>query len=96
MAKRKKSNLQWIKETLELKPDHHWESPPGYKIFVAGRGAVRLNVPQNWVFEPQETSFKLSQTEHQYKILLSPYPDKYRFFTITLKMGQGGYLYCPH
>jgi hypothetical protein len=58
MAKRKKSNLQWIKETLELKPDHHWEGPDDYKIFVAGRGAVRFNVPQNWVFEPQEKSFK--------------------------------------
>jgi len=58
MAKRKKSNLQWIKETLELKPDHHWESPSGYKIFVADRGAVRCNVPQSWVFEPKEKSFK--------------------------------------
>jgi hypothetical protein len=58
MAKRKKSNLQWIKETLELKPDHHWEAPPEYKIFVANRGAVRFNVPHNWVFEPQEKSFK--------------------------------------
>lgn len=58
MAKRKKSNLEWIKETLELKPDHHWESPSGYKIFVADRGSVRFNVPQDWVFEPQEKSFK--------------------------------------
>ncbi|MBD2441517.1 hypothetical protein [Nostoc sp. FACHB-110] len=58
MAKGKKSNLRWIKETLELKPDHRWESPSGYKIFVANRGAVRFNVPQNWVFEPQEKSFK--------------------------------------
>nr|WP_235355087.1 hypothetical protein [Aliterella atlantica] len=58
MAKRKKSNLEWIKETLELKPDHRWESPSGYKIFVADRGSVRFNVPQNWVFEPQENSFK--------------------------------------
>jgi hypothetical protein len=58
MAKRKKDNLQWIKETLDLKPDHHWESPPDYKIFVANRGAVRFNVPQSWVFEPQKNSFK--------------------------------------
>lgn len=58
MAKRKKDNLQWVKETLELKPDHHWESPSGYKIFVAGRGAVRFNVPQSWAFEPKENSFK--------------------------------------
>jgi hypothetical protein len=58
MAKRKKSNLEWIKQTLELKPDHRWEAPSDYKIFVAGRGAVRFNVPQDWDFEPQENSFK--------------------------------------
>jgi hypothetical protein len=58
MAKRKKRNPQWKQETLELKPEHHWEAPSGYKIFVADRGAVRMNVPQDWVFEPQEKSFK--------------------------------------
>jgi hypothetical protein len=58
MAKQKKSNLQWIKETLDLKPDHNWECPSGYKIFVLGRGAVRFHVPQDWVLEPQEKSFK--------------------------------------
>ncbi|MFM5891689.1 MAG: hypothetical protein ACKPFD_20420 [Dolichospermum sp.] len=60
MAKRKKSNFQWIKETLELKPDHHWESPPEYNIFVAGRGAVRFNVPRGWITQPQEKSFKFT------------------------------------
>lgn len=60
MSKRKKSNLQWIKETLELDLNHHWEGPEDYKIFVAGRGAVRFNVPQDWVFEPKEKSFKFT------------------------------------
>jgi hypothetical protein len=60
MTKRKKSNLQWIKETLELDRNHHWEGPEDYKIFVAGRGAVRFNVPQDWVFEPKEKSFKFT------------------------------------
>jgi hypothetical protein len=60
MGKGKKSNLQWIKQTLELEPDHHWEGPEGYKIFVAGRGAVRFNVPHDWFFEPKEKSFKFS------------------------------------
>ena len=58
MAKQKKSNLQWIKETLELKPDHRWDAPEGYKIFVLDRGSVRMNVPQKWIVEPQENSFK--------------------------------------
>jgi hypothetical protein len=55
---KKKHNLKWIKETIDLQPDHHWESKPGYKIFVAGRGAVRLHVPQDWIFEPDTDSFR--------------------------------------
>ncbi|NJN02465.1 MAG: hypothetical protein HC873_11615 [Leptolyngbyaceae cyanobacterium SL_1_1] len=57
MGKRKKSNLKWIKETLELDQDHRWQAPEGYKIFVAGRGAVRFDVPQSWHFEVEENSF---------------------------------------
>jgi len=58
MAKGKKHDLNWIKQTLELKSDHKWQSQPGYKIFVAGRGAVRFDVPADWVFEPAEKSFQ--------------------------------------
>ncbi len=58
-AKRKKKGKpQWIKETLELTPDHHWQSTPGYKVFVADRGAVRIDVPQDWIFEPDTKSFR--------------------------------------
>lgn len=55
---RKKGTARWIKETLELKGEHHWQSSPGYKIFVADRGAVRFDVPQDWHFEPDTKSFK--------------------------------------
>lgn len=58
MSKRKKDNLPWIKETLELKEDHNWKSKPGYRIFVAGRGALRFDVPQDWFFEPDTKSFR--------------------------------------
>lgn len=57
-AKRKKKKLNWIKETLELQPDHKWQATPGYKVFVANRGAVRIDVPQDWHFEPDEKSFR--------------------------------------
>lgn len=57
-SKRKKNGLTWIKETLELDPNHRWQSNPGYKVFVAGRGAVRFDVPHNWYFEPDEKSFR--------------------------------------
>jgi hypothetical protein len=58
MSKRKKHNLKWIKETLDLKEDHNWKSNPGNRIFVAGRGALRFDVPQDWHFEPDEKSFR--------------------------------------
>jgi hypothetical protein len=55
----KKKGMKWIKETLELKPDHRWATDnEGYQIFVAGRGAVRMDVPQGWIFEPDEKSFR--------------------------------------
>ncbi|UBF29045.1 hypothetical protein K9N68_15115 [Kovacikia minuta CCNUW1] len=58
MAKRNKGKPNWIKETFDLKPDHRWQAAPGYKIFVADRGAVRFEVPGNWHFEPQTKSFR--------------------------------------
>jgi hypothetical protein len=58
MSKRKKHDLQWVKTTLDLKEDHNWKSQPGTRIFVAGRGALRFDVPEDWHFEPQENSFQ--------------------------------------
>lgn len=58
MPKRKKRKPEWIKETVELKDDHRWQCKPGYKVFVADRGAVRFDVPQDWHFEPDVKSFK--------------------------------------
>jgi hypothetical protein len=58
MSKRKKHHQQWLKETLELNENHNWKSEPGTRIFVAGRGALRFDVPQDWYFEPDEKSFR--------------------------------------
>ncbi|MBW4620637.1 MAG: hypothetical protein KME17_14945 [Cyanosarcina radialis HA8281-LM2] len=58
MSGSKKHNLQWIKQTLELAEDHNWSSKPGTRIFVAGRGALRFDVPADWHLEPQEKSFR--------------------------------------
>lgn len=58
MSKRKKQ--EWLKETLELKEDHNWKSKPGTRIFVAGRGAVRFDVPEDWHFEPDTKSFRFT------------------------------------
>ncbi|MFQ3615965.1 MAG: hypothetical protein SNJ57_03845 [Cyanobacteriota bacterium] len=58
MAKKTKHDLKWVKETLSLPKNHNWKSQDGYNIFVAGRGAVRFDVPADWIFEPDEKSFK--------------------------------------
>ncbi len=58
--KSKKHSLKWIKETLELDDNHGWECAEGYQVFVAGRGAVRFEIPQGWLVEPKEKSFKFS------------------------------------
>src|SRR5947208_10282464 len=35
----------WLKEELTLQEDHTWRARPGCKIFVADRGALRLDYP---------------------------------------------------
>ncbi|MBI3461054.1 hypothetical protein HY009_09010 [Candidatus Acetothermia bacterium] len=47
-----KHKPQWEKQTLALRDEHTWKAPPGYNVFVADRGAVRFNLPQDWVIEP--------------------------------------------
>jgi hypothetical protein len=48
----------WRKETLKLKNKHGWEAKPGYKIFVADRGALRFDIPQDWILDLGTSSFK--------------------------------------
>lgn len=48
----------WHKETLKLKKNHTWKAKPGYRTFVAGRGAARFCFPQPWIMEPDSDSIK--------------------------------------
>jgi hypothetical protein len=43
---------------LKLKEGHTWTCKPGYKIFVLDRGALRFDVPLDWVMEIEEKSVK--------------------------------------
>lgn len=52
------SNAKWRKKTLRLKDDHQWKATPGYNVFVADRGAVRFDFPQDWVVIPGEDSIR--------------------------------------
>ncbi len=49
---------KWDKRTLKLPEKHGWHARPGYKIFVADRGAVRFDFPEDWVVVPTEDSIK--------------------------------------
>jgi hypothetical protein len=44
---------KWNKETYKLRKNHQWRAKPGYKIFVADRGAVRFDIPENWILMPE-------------------------------------------
>src|SRR5678815_4137789 len=47
---------EWEKETLKLKKNHGWKGKDGYRIFVADRGAIRFNFPQDWIIAPGDDS----------------------------------------
>lgn len=49
---------KWDKRTLKLPEKHGWKARPGYKIFVADRGAVRFDFPEDWVVIPGDDSIK--------------------------------------
>lgn len=54
---------KWKKQKLKLQDNHGWDAPPGYRIFVADRGAVRFNFPQEWTIKPDSDSVKLYDKE---------------------------------
>jgi hypothetical protein len=50
-------------KTLRMDPRHGWRARPGCKIFVADRGAVRFDYPQDWIVTFDEDSVKLHDRE---------------------------------
>ena len=48
----------WKKSTFKLDANHKWKAKPGNKIFVADWGAVRFDIPGDWIPVPGPTSFK--------------------------------------
>ncbi|MFN0317441.1 MAG: hypothetical protein ACKVQA_20650 [Burkholderiales bacterium] len=53
----------WTKHTLDLSPTHSWKAKPGHNIVVIDRGAVRFQVPQNWIVKPDDDSIKILDRE---------------------------------
>lgn len=54
-----KRKPRWQKHALQLKAHHTWKAPAGYSVFVADRGAVRLNIPEGWVIVPAEDCIEI-------------------------------------
>jgi hypothetical protein len=49
---------EFHESVLKLQEDHTWKCKPGYKIFVLDHGALRFDVPEDWVMELGKTSVK--------------------------------------
>ncbi len=54
---------RWTRTVERLTESHGWKSKPGHKIFVADRGAVRFDLPQDWVCIPGEDSIRFCDRE---------------------------------
>jgi hypothetical protein len=50
--------VDFREEAFELREGHAWHCKPGYKIIVLDAGALRFDMPENWMTEPDEKSVK--------------------------------------
>ena len=57
------NNESWRKEVFNLPENHGWTARPGNKVFIADRGALRFEIPQEWVVAPGRKSVKLSDAK---------------------------------
>jgi len=50
---------EWQHGKLKLRGGHTWKAAPGCNVFVADRGAVRFDFPQDWIIVPDPDSIKI-------------------------------------
>jgi hypothetical protein len=48
------SKPQWNKYTMPMPPGHQWKCSPGHNLFIADRGAVRFEYPEDWHHGPED------------------------------------------
>ena len=53
----------WRKQVFNLPENHGWTAKPGNKVFIADRGALRFEIPQDWLVEPGRKSVKFRDAE---------------------------------
>ena len=54
---------QWNKEIFKLPENHGWTAKPGNNVVILDRGALRFEIPQDWVAQPSTKSLKLVDGE---------------------------------
>ena len=58
-----KKKRRWAQIDQQLAPDHGYRAKPGSKVFVIDRGAVRFDLPGDWIVTPKDTSCVLKTPE---------------------------------
>ena len=54
---------RWERRQYKLPEKHGWTAREGYNVFVADRGALRLDFPADWVVKPAEASIRFHDRE---------------------------------
>ena len=57
------SSEKWDRQIFRLPANHGWTAKPGNKVVVADRGALRFEIPNDWIVEPGKNSIKLIDGE---------------------------------
>ncbi len=74
---------KWDRQIFRLPENHGWTARPGNKVFVADRGALRFEIPEEWVLDPSMKSVKLLDGE--------PPNDNMSLEVSVMYVGAGGY-----
>ena len=46
-------SMKWRSRCFNVSEQHRWKAKSSNKIFVANRGAVHFEYPQNWIIVPE-------------------------------------------
>ena len=57
------ANENWDRHVFNLPENHRWTAKPGNVVFVADRGALRFEIPQQWIVKPSKTSVKFTDAK---------------------------------
>src|SRR5260370_14788847 len=93
-----KNKRRWEQISQKLAPDHGYRAKPGSKVFVIDRGAVRFDLPGEWIVTPKETSCVLKTPEDDCMLEISHFtlPPIDRSGLSLTKLLHDGTKLCGH